>query len=252
MEAVHRLSYFLQDGFLGFALVTGEVGCGKTLMSRILQTRLARGSIHVILFDCTIWSFEEYLRDMLQALRHRPGTQWMAEEYGDLLDLGEYELMRRLRRTMRKVSRPGRPVVVIFDEAQQLGLQHMYRVKDLNNVFMNDDTPFCPILMGQTDLEEIVRANEPLDQRIGIRCRLERLRAEEVAAYVDHRLRRAGAGRHALFTDRAKQALYDETEGVPRLINRVCQVAMNWSFANGEDVVDEEHIRHTSCDMLAR
>jgi general secretion pathway protein A len=156
------------------------------------------------------------------------------------------ESLRRLEFILRENVRQKRHAVIVVDEAQLLedsGLLEPLRL--LLNLTIDGNTAFTLLLAGQTALLPMVARHGALDERIDIKVFLPPLDAKETAAYVEHRLARAGASRE-IFAAEALTTLHQLTGGVPRRINRLCDLALLVGYANGDHAIgaDDLHAVH--------
>jgi general secretion pathway protein A len=142
--------------------------------------------------------------------------------------------------------RLGRSVALVIDEAQGLTPGALEKLRLLSNVNQEGEAPFQVILVGQQGLRQ--RLAEPglaqLAQRIVVDYHLEPLERDEIAPYVEHRLHVAGRHEPGLFDEPACAAVYEQSGGVPRLVNVICDFALLYGFSSraqriGRSLVDE-------------
>jgi len=226
-EALSRLEYLAAQGGSQLGLLTGEIGCGKSLTRAVFATRCG-GRRSVAQLSSSHYPFPELLRAMLVQLG--APDQGAAES--------EYELMGRLGDV---VQTRGRPVVLLLDEAQEIDREGLVGVRALNNL---GDGRFdlTVVLVGQPELRQKIQSLPQLDQRTGLRYHLRPLPAAEVEKYVGLRLRLAGFGGGVVFSEGALPELAAASEGVPRQINRISRLAMALAAQQGSDRVEVAHI----------
>lgn len=248
-EALARLRYIVRDGNMGFGLLTGEIGCGKTITINVLQSELAAGSDVPILLENACPDFDEVLRDILaKLLPPRPGA--LRRRAPIWLEENRYALLRRFRTEFEeRILRRRRHLVVILDEAQQLSPEALVELKNLTNID-SDRGGLTVILAGQPELTELVQSLPQVDQRVGLRYHLHPLGADEVGEYVRRRLQAAGAERDDLFAAEAIEALYTETAGVPREINRIGKLALDRAYAVRARQVERETVEMIVADLF--
>jgi hypothetical protein len=139
-------------------------------------------------------------------------------------------LLGQLYRRLYAIHESGRKAVVLIDEAQMLNTRElMEEVRGLLNMEIPDQKLLTILFFGLPELEEHLKLDPPLYQRIAVRCRLEPLSPEATEAYIKHRLKLAGATR-MLFTQEAVQAVHRASSGIPRLINTICDNALFEGF----------------------
>jgi general secretion pathway protein A len=201
-------------------VITGDIGSGKTtLIMTVLQkvqNQCAVGLItntHSAFGDLLTWvlaSFNITHDSKNKAERYQIFTKFLAEEH------------KKQRR-----------VILIVDEAQNMDIETLEELRLLSNVNIAEQIKLQMILVGQPELVD--KLNKPeltqFAQRISIEYHLKALNFEETQNYIAHRLRVAG-GNPAIFNEAALAAVYFYTEGVPRLINNICDLAMVYAFAS--------------------
>jgi general secretion pathway protein A len=225
-EVMANLHYGIQHG-KGLIMATGEVGTGKTTMLRAMLARLDRSVLTCYIFNpgMTVPEFYHYIATSF-------GIAQFASKSDLLMKLGRLLMMRHAK---------GLRSVLIVDEAQGLLPELLEEVRLLLNFETYTEKQLQIILAGQPELKQVL--NDPklrqLKQRISLRCEIKPLRADEVAAYIRARLKTAGATRLDLFTSEAVALIFRASEGIPRLINNICDNALLSGFAVGA-----KHISH--------
>jgi type II secretory pathway predicted ATPase ExeA len=223
--ALTMLRYGVQSG-AGFCVLTGEVGSGKTLLIRQLLASV-QGEICVGLLNSLPRDADDLLRWVCMAFGIDHAGQDVVSLHQSLVDflLREYAA--------------GRRAVLIVDEAQNLGVDMLEHLRLLSNVNDGKHVVLQTILVGQPELLETLRSAQlrQFAQRIGIDYHLKPLGLEDSIAYVRHRMAVAG-GRTDLFTIGAIAMVQEATDGVPRLINQLCDTALVFGFAEQLDSID--------------
>ena len=219
----HSAAYsMLEYGILnhaGFTVVTGEIGCGKTTLIRHLLNHLEQ-DVTVGLISNTHKSFGELLQWVMLAfgLEYRGRNKVrMYQAFTDFL-IGEYANNRR--------------TVLIIDEAQNLKPKTLEELRMLSNINADKHQVLQLILVGQPELRTMLRKPElaQFAQRVAVDYHLGALNREETSEYIKHRLSQAG-GKSGLFTNQACNLVYDSTDGIPRLINVLCDTALVYGYA---------------------
>ncbi len=238
-EVMANLHYGIQHG-KGLIVVTGEVGTGKTTMLRAMLARLDRSVLTANIFNpgLTVPEFYEHL-----AADFELGAYTSKSEM--LMKLGRLLMMRHSR---------GLRTVVVLDEAHGLSRELMEEVRLLLNFETYTEKQLQIILVGQPELRAALNRPElrQLKQRISLRCEIKALQADEVSAYIRTRLKVAGATRLDLFSANAIALIYRASEGIPRMINNICDNALLNGFATNARLISSQIIAEVaeSLDLL--
>jgi type II secretory pathway predicted ATPase ExeA len=226
-EALARLIYAVEERDL--ILLTGEIGCGKTTLSRALMDELDEG-YKVILFINPRLTPLEFLRGVALRL----GVEDPAKFKTDLLEQIGAELYR--------LFEEGICPVLVIDEAQLVPHKETFdEIRLLTNFQLDDRNLMSIVLMGQPELRKRLahRVYEPLRQRIGMQYNLHPLTLGETAEYLDYRLCVAG-GQPGLFLKGAVERIYQYSGGIPRKINHAASLALLEGFGREVRVIGPE------------
>ncbi len=239
--ALNTLLVALRSGE-GFVKVVGEVGCGKTLLCRRLLAALAA--------DCDT----AYIPN--PALNPRTMLLAVCQELAIDIDghASAHSVVKELERCLLERARAGRRVVLVIDEAQAIPDQTVEVLRLLSNIETEKRKLLQIVLFGQPELDEkLARPHlRQLLQRITFAERIEPLCAEEVGAYVGHRLRIAGAGPAGpVFEEAALFELSRRSGGIPRLINVIAHKSMMLAFGEGVSRIGSRHVALASDDTAA-
>ena len=209
-EALAHLLYGI-DQSEGFISVTGEVGTGKTTICRTLLERLGAETEVAFLFNPSR-SGIELLQDI--------SAEFGLESGG----LSRSELGAQLNRFLLRKKQEKRRVLLIIDEAQNLSESTLEQVRLLSNLETASQKLIQILLLGQPELDRKLDSPElrQLRQRISVRWGLNPLTAKETREYVRHRVHVAAGAERNLFSAGALRAIYKRTQGVPRLVNVLC------------------------------
>lgn len=237
----HKRAYtMLEYGIVTHApitLITGDVGAGKTTLLHHLLKSLD-DTVQVGLVSNAHGTRDELLRWVLQAL-DQPFPQ--GADYVALF--GQFE------QYLIACYSAGRRVVLIFDEAQNLGPASLEELRMLTNINSNKDELLQLVLVGQPELRSIVQRPEltQFAQRVAANFHLPALDMEMVTEYVNHRLAVAGA-KERIFTAGACNIICNVTKGVPRLINQLCDLSLLYAYTDGQLAVSEATVDQVLSD----
>jgi len=236
-EALAHLRYGLEQR-VGFIAITGEVGTGKTTLLRTLFDTLddQRYRLALIFNPCLSPS------GLLQAIVKEFGVRTQRRTVSALVE--------ELNSFLLEENRAGRTPVLVIDEAQNLAPEVLEQVRLLSNLETERDKLIQIVLVGQPELDQLLERHElrQLAQRIVVKSRLQPLDRDESEAYVESRLRVAGAPR-PLFDPAALAAVYRHTGGFPRLINILCDRALLSAFAHGQEQVSLAAVRGAASEI---
>ncbi len=227
--AMHMLEYGLSEQ-TGYVVLTGEVGTGKTTLLRHLLNTADQtvviglvSNTHETFGELMKWimlAFDLDYRDADAVQQHRAFTDFLIQRYAQ-----------------------GHRVVLVIDEAQNLGQQALEQLRMLSKINSGTDHLLQLILVGQPELRAMLNQVElrQFVQRISIDYHLKPLDLDDTRAYVHHRLVTAG-GSPELFEEPAVHAVHYFTRGLPRLINSLCDLALVFAFAEDRRRVDHNTI----------
>ncbi len=211
-DARQRLLYGI-EAKKGVVMLTGEIGCGKTLSSRALIQSLPEGRYDVALVANPSLPSTEFLSEILYQFGLKSGGQKIKM----LHRLNDHLLANRRREVNN---------ILMVDEAQAVQDAAVFEdIRLLMNFQLNAEFLLTLVLFGQPELNERVAAIPQLDQRVAIRYHLRPFSADETADYVRFRLQAAG-GCTDLFTKDALQEVYALSQGICRVINNLCDLSL--------------------------
>src|SRR5438132_495010 len=219
-EAFNHLLYGIRER-KGFVQLTGEVGAGKTTLCRAMLEQLDGHYAPALILN-PVMSAEE----LMKAIAVEFGLPVNGMDRLDTLAVINQFLLQQVER--------GQDTVLIIDEAQDLTDELLEQVRLLSNLETDDRKLLQIVLMGQPELRD--RLNNPrlrqLRQRITVRYHLRPLSSFEVNQYIQHRLHVAGAKGAPYFTPLALWRVYRYSQGIPRLLNAICDKALLAGFVS--------------------
>lgn len=208
----------------GVGLLVGGHGAGKSYLTHRLVDELGTEQCHVARIVFPALDPGDLLRDIAVRL----GVEAPAETGTNSVD----EVLRGTERRLRQLTSQGKRPLLIVDEAQVLEVAQLQMLQLLLNLDDGIGLRISLILSGHVELLPRVQRVGGLESRVAARCALSPLSASETAEYVRHRLEVAGRS-SSVFSEEALRAIAELSQGVPRRINQVCDLALLIGFADG-------------------
>jgi general secretion pathway protein A len=222
----------------GFIVITGEVGTGKTTVSRcFIENAPSHADIALILNPRL--SARELLSAICDELE-------IAHEIGASIKV----LVDLINQHLLRAHAAGRHKVLMIDEAQNLSADVLEQLRLLTNLETAEKKLLQIVLLGQPELQQMLALPElrQLNQRVTARYHLDAISKKEISAYLRYRLSVAG-GRGNMFSPGAIQKLYRESHGIPRLINLISDRALLGAYAEGDHEITTAHIRRAAKEV---
>ncbi len=240
-EALARLELLAEDGDMGFGLLTGEIGSGKTFAAALFARGLDPGRFASIFLPSGNLGFACILDEVNCTLRAEAPTGRVGSPY---------ELHVEFRRLLeRRLAPRGQHLVLVIDEAQELSERDLADLRCLSNAAAGTRNAMSIVLVGQPELRDRVRSMPAVDTRVGLRYHLRRLAAADARAYVEHRLVAAGSDGRTIFDDDAVAVLAGRAGGVPRSINRLARLSLYAVASRGARCVDAGDVSSVADDI---
>lgn len=227
-EALARLEYAVEEKEL--ALLVGDIGSGKTTLSRALIDRVGETRPIILLINPRLTP-TQLLRSIARGLNLEP-----ARFRNDLLD--------QIHTKLYELYEEKREPVLMIDEAQLIPSKATFdEIRLLTNFQLDDQNLLSVVLIGQPELDARLdrEAYKPLRQRIGLRYSLGPLSLEETIEYIEHRIRVAGGTRNP-FNRKAMEEIHSLSGGIPRLINTLATTALLDAFGEDAEVIDPTRV----------
>jgi len=231
LECYSALYYAISQR-LGFCLITGEVGTGKTHLLRYFLKNAPIPMEYALILN-PILNQSEMLEAIVEDLKIpiKVGSGSIKE---NIYAIYKFVLTR---------NSEGKRVVVVIDEAQDLPLETLEAIRLLSNLETDSEKLIDIVLAGQPELEVLLQRQElrQLNQRIWVRARVKPLDLDEVEPYLDVRFERSGAGK--IFDRFIVGEVYNYTKGVPRLINALMERAILAAYVDESKIIRPRHIK---------
>jgi general secretion pathway protein A len=231
---MHAISYMK-----GLAVLVGDIGAGKTTLARRMLDSLPES---------------EYEAALLVIIHSGITAQWLLRRIA--LQLGvespaqeKLALLSQLYQRLLQLYEQGKKAVVLIDEAQMLATRElMEEFRGLLNLEVPERKLISFVFFGLPEIEENLKLDPPLAQRVALRYTLEPFTAESTEAYIKHRLRLAGCPRLP-FSPEALLAVHHHSGGTPRVINTLCDNALFEAFLVRTQAIDEALVRKVALNL---
>lgn len=237
-EALNRLMY-AASSMKGLAILIGDIGHGKTTLARRMLDALPES---------------EYEAAMLVIVHAGITPNWLLKRIASQLGVPEpaddkLTILSQLYQRLLQIYQAGKRAVVIIDEAQMLASRElMEEFRGLLNLEVPDRKLITFVFFGLPEIVRNLQLDPPLAQRIALRYQLKPLTSEDTAAYIDHRLRIAGAKRQ-FFPAPVVEEIHRVTGGVPRLINTVCDNVLLEMFFAKRRIADLDLVQQVASNF---
>jgi general secretion pathway protein A len=239
-EALAHLTYAVIQGE-GFMEITGEVGTGKTTLCRAFLEHLSDDTKAAYIFNPNLDSVE-----LLKTINDEFGIPSDADNAKDLIDT--------LNAFLIEQKTQGKTTILLIDEAQNLTNEVLEQLRLLSNLETAKHKLLHIILVGQPELKEKLNSHElrQLRQRISLSCRLIPLSFKDVRNYIQHRINVASGKPGIQFADAAYRSIYNYSQGIPRLINIVCDRALLTAFGLDQKEITQNIVKASIKELTVR
>ncbi|NOJ03903.1 AAA family ATPase [Vibrio splendidus] len=238
-EAMQNLQAGLGEGG-GFAMLTGEVGTGKTTVAKAMLSSLDNQTQAGLILNPTFSN-----TDLLEAI-----CDEFEVEYPEQASLKQ--LSQAIHHFLLDSHAEGIQTLLVIDEAQHLAADVLEQLRLLTNLETDSRKLLKVLLVGQPELQQHLQTTQlrQLAQRITGRYHLLPLNTEETGKYIAFRLETAG-GEQMLFSNRSIKLIAQYTHGIPRLINLVCDKALQLAFHDGEPLPNNETVNRACQQVMS-
>lgn len=252
--ALFRLRYALENR-RSAALIAGPSGLGKTILVQQLAAQLPEAAgplVHLVFPQMPADQLLAYLAaELSSAMAIEPDSS-TADRGGRGGAPNIEQSVRRLHGALVENARNGRHAILALDEAHLIRDPETLDTIRLLLNFQHQGRPVATLLLiGLPSLLTTLQRIPELEDRIDLKCLLPRFSLEQTMGYVAYRLKAAGATR-GIFAPDAVECLHDASQGVPRRINRLADLALLVGFAEELDTISARHIESVADELLAR
>lgn len=238
-RALLKLSHAAEN-MRGLAVLLGDIGTGKTMVARKLLSDLStKQELEVALFIIIHSQVEPFW--LVRKIASQLGVG-VREESKDALIAALYDRLVTLYEEKKKT-------VVLIDEANMLKEKKiMEELRGLTNIEFPAGHLITFILFGLPELEDNLKLDRPLYERVGLKCQLDPLDFDSTKGYIEHRLKIAGRD-ETLFTEKAIELIFQYSKGKPRLINSICDNSLLEGYMLKKQTIDESIVESVGGEL---
>ena len=223
----------------GYISLIGEAGTGKTTLLRRVVGDLEKPIRVAFYYYNTTLTFDEFLDFICTSF----GLQVQEER--------KLEKIQAIDRFLRERLAEGGTGVVIIDEAHHLADEVLENLRLLSNIELDNHKLLQIVLVGQPELEHKLDRPElrQLKQRIAVSCRLGCLKPQAVEPFIHYRMQTAGCNRYDVFTPQAIRLIASRSDGIPRVINTICDNSLSVAYQASQQIVSEQVVEKVTTDL---
>lgn len=224
-----RLSHGVRNGY--FLIVTGDSGSGKTTVIRKFMSELDQSRTAAFYVSESRLTPRNFYFEVLNQLGVKPRFY-----RGDA--------KRQLVKEIRALSNDKKLPVIVIDEVHLCDMEMLTEIRFLLNFDMDSRSPMSLILVGQSEIRDILRKQvyEAVSQRIDLRCHIPPLDRSQTADYISAHIAYASGSHSDIFTDAAVSAIFDFSNGLPRKINRVASLCLMHAAQTSKRIIDDHMV----------
>jgi type II secretory pathway predicted ATPase ExeA len=236
-EGFARLLYDATELRGGLSLITGEIGCGKTMLAQAVAAQLAGSATDVIQLPYPKVTPSQLLATLARGIGLEQPPR------------GKLPLIEAIGGRLEELHRNARRPVLVVDEAQLASPSLLEEIRLLTNFEDRQHKHIHVVLLGQPELRDRVRKRPQIDQRVSLRFHVEPMERDDVRGYVEHRLRIAGGDAARIFSRDAVETLAERSAGVPRRLNTLATQSLFVGAMRRIHQIDAELVRDVADDQ---
>ncbi|MBZ2167672.1 ExeA family protein [Marinobacter sp. F4216] len=241
MSRQHSRAYVYMSSAIwsseGFVVISGEIGSGKTTL---LKKTIRSLDADLKLLNISYTNLES--RDLFGLILRKAGVK--------IEDDSKVSMLFQITEYLERMVAAGTPVVLAIDEAQNLSRENLEDIRMLTSMDNLGGPAMRVILLGQPELKQAVTAIPQLAQRVKLFFHLEGLTQTETAEYIDYRLLVSGHGGNKLFDEDTVREIHKLSQGIPRLINKLCDGMMMCAYSEDRPFIDPHDLKSIRKDLL--
>ncbi len=237
-EASARLQYGINSA-LGCIVLSGVFGCGKTLLLRSLFLELEKGKYSTVFIPNPQMTPVE----LLSSVTYNLGID-------EDIPHNKAEYLKRIDKAVLNNYNDGKHTIIVIDEAHVINSKDTFEeLRMLLNFQRKEKFLITLILSGQPEINTKVNNIKQLAQRVGIKAHLDRMNLEDTTGYIKHRLEIAGR-EEEIFTGNAYELIFNNSGGIPRRINSICDLSLLAGFTQKAEQIDGNIVTEVVGDLI--
>lgn len=241
MSQQHSRAYVYMSSAIwsseGFVVISGEIGSGKTTL---LKKTIRNLDGNLKLLNISYTNLES--KDLFGLILRKAGLK--------VEDDSKVAMLFQITDYLERMAASGTPVVLAIDEAQNLSRENLEDIRMLTGMDSMGGPSMRVILLGQPELKQAVTAIPQLSQRVKLFFHLNGLSAAETSEYIDYRLLVSGHGGNKLFDKETVREIHRLSNGIPRLINKLCDGMMMCAYSEDRPFIDPHDLKSIRKDLL--